>query len=69
MQSLSRLVLDSSPFKLFSLPSSSLESLSKAQQVMQAKGAINRKKVNVTVLGAKGLIAADFNGKSDPVHF
>ena len=34
---------------------------------MQAKGAVNRKKINVIVLAAKGLIAADFAGKSDPV--
>ena len=35
---------------------------------MQAQGAINRKKINVVVLAAKDLIAADFGGKSDPVR-
>jgi Ca2+-dependent lipid-binding protein len=31
-----------------------------------AKGAVNRQKVNVTVIAAQNLLAADIGGKSDP---
>jgi Ca2+-dependent lipid-binding protein len=31
-----------------------------------AKGAVNRQKVNVTVIAAQSLLAADIGGKSDP---
>jgi Ca2+-dependent lipid-binding protein len=40
--------------------------LASAVSAHGAKGAVNRQKVNVTVIAAQSLLAADIGGKSDP---